>query len=287
MTTSLTVGLVQMTGGVDPARNTDTAVSLVRQAAGQGAAFVLTPEMTGLVDMRRERLLANTTTEADDPTLGALRAAAADLGVWLLIGSLALKASADRDDRLVNRSFLIGPDGAIVARYDKVHLFDVDLADGESYRESSLYDGGTRAVVAETPWGGVGLSVCYDLRFAYLYRALALAGARILTVPSAFTRTTGQAHWHVLLRARAIETGAFVLAPAQVGDHEDGRQTFGHALAVDPWGRVLVDGGAAVGVHLAKLALDEVDRVRARIPSLDHGRSVTVEERAMVEVSVP
>ena len=284
MTTSLTVGLVQMTGGVDVARNTDTAVGLVREAAGQGAAFVLTPEMTGLVDRRRDRLLANTTTEADDPTLAALRAVAADLGVWLLIGSLALKASADRDDRLVNRSFLIGPDGAIAARYDKVHLFDVDLPDGESYRESSLYDGGARAVVAQTPWGGVGLSVCYDLRFASLYRALALAGARILTVPSAFTRTTGEAHWHVLLRARAIETGAFVLAPAQVGRHEDGRQTFGHALAVDPWGRVLVDGGEAVGVHLAKLALDEVDRVRARIPSLDHGRSVTVQERATVEV---
>lgn len=284
MTTSLTVGLVQMTGGVDVARNIDTAVGLVREAAGRGAAFVLTPEMTGLVDRRRDRLLANTTTEADDPTLAALRAVAADLGVWLLIGSLALKASADRDDRLVNRSFLIGPDGAIAARYDKVHLFDVDLPDGESYRESSLYDGGARAVVAETPWGGVGLSVCYDLRFASLYRALALAGARLLTVPSAFTRTTGEAHWHVLLRARAIETGAFVLAPAQVGRHEDGRQTFGHALAVDPWGRVLVDGGEAVGVHLAKLALDEVDRVRARIPSLDHGRSVTVQERATVEV---
>ena len=284
MTTSLTVGLVQMTGGVDVARNTDTAVGLVREAAGRGAAFVLTPEMTGLVDRRRDRLLATTTTEADDPTLAALRAVAADLGVWLLIGSLALKASADRDDRLVNRSFLIGPDGVIAARYDKVHLFDVDLPDGESYRESSLYDGGVRAVVAQTPWGGVGLSVCYDLRFASLYRALALAGARILTVPSAFTRTTGQAHWHVLLRARAIETGAFVLAPAQVGRHEDGRQTFGHALAVDPWGRVLVDGGEAVGVHLAKLALDEVDRVRARIPSLDHGRSVTVQERATVEV---
>ena len=284
MTTSLTVGLVQMTGGVDVARNTDTAVGLVREAAGQGAAFVLTPEMTGLVDRRRDRLLANTTTEADDPTLAALRAVAADLGVWLLIGSLALKASADRDDRLVNRSFLIGPDGAIAARYDKVHLFDVDLPDGDSYRESSLYDAGARAVVAQTPWGGVGLSVCYDLRFASLYRALALAGARLLTVPSAFTRTTGQAHWHVLLRARAIETGAFVLAPAQVGRHEDGRQTFGHALAVDPWGRVLVDGGEAVGVHLAKLALDEVDRVRARIPSLDHGRSVTVQERATVEV---
>ena len=284
MTTSLTVGLVQMTGGVDVARHTDTAVGLVREAAGRGAAFVLTPEMTGLVDRRRDRLLANTTTEADDPTLAALRAVAADLGVWLLIGSLALKASADRDDRLVNRSFLIGPDGAIAARYDKVHLFDVDLPDGESYRESSLYDGGARAVVAQTPWGGVGLSVCYDLRFASLYRALALAGARLLTVPSAFTRTTGEAHWHVLLRARAIETGAFVLAPAQVGRHEDGRQTFGHALAVDPWGRVLVDGGEAVGVHLAKLALDEVDRVRARIPSLDHGRSVTVQERATVEV---
>lgn len=284
MTTSLTVGLVQMTGGVDVARNTHTAVGLVREAAGQGAAFVLTPEMTGLVDRRRDRLLANTTTEADDPTLAALRAVAADLGVWLLIGSLALKASADRDDRLVNRSFLIGSDGAIAARYDKVHLFDVDLPDGESYRESSLYDGGARAVVAQTPWGGVGLSVCYDLRFASLYRALALAGARLLTVPSAFTRTTGQAHWHVLLRARAIETGAFVLAPAQVGRHEDGRRTFGHALAVDPWGRVLVDGGEAVGVHLAKLALDEVDRVRARIPSLDHGRSVTVQERATVEV---
>ena len=284
MTTSLTVGLVQMTGGVDVARNTDTAVGLVREAAGRGAAFVLTPEMTGLVDRRRDRLLANTTTEADDPTLAALRAVAADLGVWLLIGSLALKASADRDDRLVNRSFLIGPDGAIAARYDKVHLFDVDLPDGESYRESSLYDGGARAVVAQTPWGGVGLSVCYDLRFASLYRALARAGARLLTVPSAFTRTTGEAHWHVLLRARAIETGAFVLAPAQVGRHEDGRRTFGHALAVDPWGRVLVDGGEAVGVHLAKLALDEVDRVRARIPSLDHGRSVTVQERATVEV---
>lgn len=273
---TLRVGLVQLTAGLDPAENAAVAVSCVAQAAQAGAQLVLTPEMTGVVDGKRERLQTVVRDEADDLVLAALRDEARRQAVWLLIGSLAVRLPAG--DQLANRSFLIGPDGAVHARYDKLHLFDVDLPGGERYRESSSYAPGAAAVLAQTPWGGLGLTICYDLRFAALYRALAKAGARIIAVPSAFTQVSGEAHWHVLLRARAIETGCFILAPAQCGTHADGRRTFGHSLVVSPWGEVLADGGPAPGVVFADLALGAVDEARSRIPQLKHDRAFDVDK---------
>jgi len=210
--------------------------------------------------------------EASDPALAAWRALAGELGIWLHAGSLVLRS--EEDERFVNRGLLIGPDGGIRARYDKIHMFDVDLDGGESYRESSGFRPGERAVLAQTPWGGYGLTICYDLRFPHLYRLLAQAGARILAVPSAFTRQTGAAHWHTLLRSRAIETGCFVLAAAQCGDHEDGRQTYGHALAVSPWGEVLADAGETPGVVVVDLDLAAVEAARGKVPSLFHDRTI-------------
>jgi predicted amidohydrolase len=207
--------------------------------------------------------------EAEDASVAGYRDLAVETGAWLLAGSLVLRGAGDK---LVNRSLLIGPTGEIAARYDKIHMFDVEIPDGQSYRESRAYQGGARAVTAELPWGRLGLTVCYDMRFAYLYRALAKAGAAFLTVPSAFTRFTGEAHWHVLLRARAIETGCYVIAPAQCGDHEGGRETYGHSLIVAPWGEVLADGGTAPGVTLAAIDPAKVDEARAMVPALDHDR---------------
>jgi hypothetical protein len=261
------VALVQFSASTDIGENIETVTALVSQAAADGAQFVLTPENTGFMESNRQKLFELAVAEADDKTLQALSGQARAAGIWLLVGSLAVQVG---EGKLANRSFLIAPDGNIAARYDKAHMFDVDLPDGESYRESTDYQAGRRAVVAESPWGGIGMTICYDLRFPYLYRKLAQAGARILTVPSAFTRPTGEAHWHILLRARAIETGCFVLAPAQTGIHPSGRRTFGHSLVVDPWGRVLADGGTAVGVINTELDLKEVDRVRRSIPSLGH-----------------
>jgi len=268
-------GLVQMTSTDDPAANRAQAVALVRQAVAAGAGFVLTPEVTNCISSDRAHQRAVLRHEDDDETLAALRAEAEAAGVWLLIGSLAL-LTHDADGRFANRSFLVGPDGGIVARYDKIHMFDVNVSETEQYRESAGYRPGTRAVLADTPFARIGMTVCYDLRFPHLYRRLAQAGAGVLTVPAAFNDTTGAAHWHVLLRARAIETGAWVLAPAQTGFHAatagKPRRTYGHALAVAPWGEVVADGGTDPGVTLVEIDAAQVARARHRVPSLAHDR---------------
>lgn len=259
---------IQMRSGVEIAPNVEAASVLIRQAAGEGAELVATPEMTGCLDIRPGQMSAKLHREADDPALAAFRALARDLGIFLLIGSLAI--SLDGEPRAANRSFLLGPDGAILARYDKIHMFDVDVADGQTYRESRAYRPGTRAVLARTDLASIGLTICFDLRFPALYRRLAQAGADILTCPAAFTRVTGEAHWHTLLRARAIETGSFLLAPAQGGRHEDGRETFGHSLIVSPWGQVLAEADHDTpGVILADLDLAAVADARRRIPALN------------------
>lgn len=268
-------GLVQLSSGDDPSENLVATRALIREAAGQGADFVLTPEVTNCVSGSRDRQLEVLRPEAEDRTLPALQDEARTLGIWLLIGSLALKAERPGAP-FVNRSFLIGPDGAIAARYDKLHMFDVTISATESYRESAGYQPGDRAVLAHTPFAKIGMTICYDLRFAHLFSALARAGAQILTVPSAFARPTGQAHWEPLLRARAIECGAFVLAPAQTGEHPTStdrqRRTHGHSLAVSPWGEVLADGGDDVGITIVDLDIDGVAKSRARVPSLTHFR---------------
>ena len=269
MTSTFNVGLVQMRSGLDPARNLDTAVALIEEAEAGGADYVQTPEMTNIVANRRDVMLAAVASEENDASLAAFRTLARKLGIHLHIGSLAIKVSPER---AANRSFLINPQGDVVARYDKIHMFDVDLAGGESYRESRSYRPGEQAVVADLPWGRIGLTICYDLRFPTLHRALAEAGASFLASPAAFTKQTGEAHWHVLLRARAIENTAFVFAAAQGGRHEDGRDTFGHSLIIDPWGRILAEGGTEPGVVLAKIDPAEVAAARGRIPSLQHGR---------------
>jgi deaminated glutathione amidase len=263
------VGLVQMRSGVDPKANLATALDAIEEAARAGAAYVLTPEMTNILESKRERLLATIADEDADPTLAALRDAARRLSIYIHVGSLAVKVSADK---AANRSFLIDRRGEVIARYDKIHMFDVDLANGESYRESRNYRAGDLAVVVDLPWGRLGVTVCYDLRFPALYRALAEAGASFISIPSAFTRPTGEAHWHVLIRARAIENGAFVFAAAQGGKHESGRETFGHSLVVDPWGQILAEGGTEPGVILADIDPAQVAAARARIPSLHNGR---------------
>jgi predicted amidohydrolase len=264
-----TVGLIAMRSGRDPQTNLDALLAAIDQAKRGGAEYVLTPEMTNIMEVKRERLFANILPDETDPILATLREVARKLGIFIHIGSLAIKASSEK---AVNRSFLIDRKGEIVARYDKIHMFDVDLGSGESYRESNSYRAGELAVVADLPWGRIGLTVCYDLRFPALYRALAEAGASFLAIPSAFTRVTGEAHWHVLMRARAIENGCFVFAAAQGGKHENGRETFGHSLVVDPWGRILAEGGTEPGVVLAEIDPAEVAAARAKIPSLQHGR---------------
>jgi deaminated glutathione amidase len=271
-------GLVQLTVGDDPVANLTQTLTQIRAAAAGGAGFVLTPECTNMLSSDRAHQRANLHLEADDPTLAALRAEAQALQIWLLIGSLGL-LTQDADLRFANRSFLIAPTGEIAARYDKIHMFDVNVSETEVYRESAGYRPGTKAVLAETPFGKIGLTVCYDLRFAHLHRRLAQAGAQILTVPAAFNNITGAAHWHVLLRARAIETGCFVLAPAQTGFHPEskgkGRRTYGHSLAVAPWGEVLADGGTEAGVTFVDLDLSQVTKARARVPALTHDREFT------------
>jgi predicted amidohydrolase len=269
------VALVQMRSGVNPKINLATALSAIEEAARGGAAYVLTPEMTNIMEIKRERLFATITDEEDDLTLSALREAARQHGIYLHIGSLAVKASPDK---AANRSFLIDRRGDVIARYDKIHMFDVDLANGESYRESRNFRAGELAVVADLPWGRLGVTVCYDLRFPALYRALAEAGASFFSIPAAFTRQTGEAHWHVLLRARAIENGCFVFAAAQAGKHENGRETFGHSLIVDPWGKILAEAGTEPGVIVADIDPAQVAAARARIPSLLHGRRFEVIE---------
>lgn len=270
--------LIQLSVSDDPAANLPVTLDLVRAAATGGAGFVLTPECTNILSSDRAHQQAVLHPEETDPTFAALRAEAERLGIWLLIGSLALK-TGDADGRFANRSFLIAPAGEIVARYDKIHMFDVDVAPTEKYRESEGYRPGSKAVLAQTPFARIGLSVCYDLRFPQLFRRLAKGGAQILTVPAAFNDTTGAAHWESLLRARAIENGCFVLAPAQCGTHAAHagrpRRTHGHSLAVAPWGEVLADAGMAPGVTLVDIDLRRVDEARARVPSLSHDREFT------------
>jgi predicted amidohydrolase len=266
---SFNAAMIQMRSGLDPAANLAAALDLIHQAKEAGADYVLTPEMTNILAAKREQLFAKIVPEEQDATLTTLREVARKLAIYIHIGSLAIKASPEK---AANRSFLIDRRGEVAARYDKIHMFDVDLAGGESYRESNTYRPGELAMVADLPWGRLGLTVCYDLRFPALYRALAEAGASFLAIPSAFTRQTGEAHWHVLQRARAIENGCFVFAAAQGGKHENGRETYGHSLVVDPWGRILAEGGSEPGVVMAQVDPSEAVAARSRIPSLHHGR---------------
>ena len=266
--------LVQLRAGRTIAPNLDAAEALIREAARGGAQYVQTPENTALMELDPALVLAQVRNEASSEPLRRFCALAAELGIWLHIGSLGIKAD---ETRAANRSFLIDPQGVITARYDKLHMFDVDLAGGESYRESQYYAPGSKAVVADLPWGRLGMTICYDLRFAALYRALATAGADLIAIPAAFTKQTGEAHWHVLVRARAIETGSFVLAAAQGGLHENGRETFGHSMIVSPWGEILAEAGEDPCVIFADIDLARCDEARAAIPALKHGRPFEIE----------
>ena len=273
------VALLQARTGIDPEANARALAAAVEEAAAGGAAMLFTPEMSGLLDRDRERAAASLRLPEEDPVLAAVRAAAAKAGIWVHLGSLAVRRADE--PRLANRAFLIDGAGAIRATYDKLHLFDVDLPTGESWRESAAYaPGEATVVVEETPVGPLGLSICYDLRFPDLYRALTDAGAKVIAIPAAFTVPTGAAHWHVLMRARAIEAGVFVVAAAQAGRHEDGRETYGHSLVVGPWGEVLLDKGPEPGLAFAEIDLEEVDRVRARVPAIRHRRPIPTVTRA-------
>jgi predicted amidohydrolase len=267
------VALYQARTGINPEANAQALTEAVEQAAAGGALMLFTPEMSGLLDRDRKRARLHITDETSDPVLAAVREAARRWRLWINLGSLALNEGR-ADERLVNRGFVIDDKGEIRARYDKIHLFDIDLPSGESWRESAAYAPGESTTIVDTPLGPLGLSICYDLRFPDLYRALSDAGATVLSVPSAFTVPTGQAHWHVLLRARAIEAGAFVIAAAQVGEHEDGRRTYGHSLIVDPWGRVLLDMGEQQGIAFAEINPGQVEEVRGSLPAIRHRRSI-------------
>jgi deaminated glutathione amidase len=267
------IAIGQTNSGINPTENAATLVAMAETAAQAGAKMLFTPEMSGLLDRDRARAATNITTEADDIVLSALCKAAAAHNIWIALGSLAL-AGEREDGRLVNRSFVIDDRGIIRARYDKLHLFDVDLTTGESWRESARYAPGDIAVVVDTPIATLGLSVCYDLRFPALYGALSDAGAQLLAVPAAFTVPTGEAHWHILLRARAIENAAYVVAAAQSGLHQDGRSTYGHSLVIDPWGNVLLDMGEGQGVGFAEIDLEAVQKTRNQVPVLDHRRPI-------------
>ena len=266
---SFTAAMVQMRTALLPEPSLEQGTRLIREAVAQGAEYVQTPEVSNMMQLNRTALFAQLKSEEDDPSLKAYRALAKELGIHLHIGSLALRFS---DEKAVNRSFLIGPDGTVLASYDKIHMFDIDLPGGESYRESANYQPGETAVISDLQWGRLGLTICYDVRFPALYRALAESGASFISVPSAFTRKTGEAHWHTLLRARAIETGCFVFAAAQCGLHENKRETFGHSLIIDPWGEILAEGGVEPGVIVARIDPARVETVRQTIPSLQHGR---------------
>lgn len=265
--------LVQLRSSSKPAENVDAAARLITEAQASGAHYVQTPEMTNIMDSGRAALFEALTEEAQDSSLARFRELARSLSIFLHIGSLAIKVSPDR---AANRSFLIDPAGEIAARYDKIHMFDVELGNGEYYRESNSYNPGETAVVADLPWGGLGLSICYDLRFPALYRALAEASASFLAAPAAFTRTTGEAHWHVLLRARAIENGCFVMAAAQGGRHDNGRETYGHSLIVSPWGEIIAESGSEPGIIMAEIDPARVTEARRQIPSLQHGRRFSI-----------
>ena len=284
MSEGFTAACIQFTAGPDPEPNLQVVCDLIRRARDAGADLIMTPEATNFIESGRRRR-DKARPEAEDPFLAGMRDLARETGAWLLAGSLVIDpdrepGAAAGETRLANRSLLLDANGAVVARYDKIHMFDIDLPGGESYRESNAYRPGGRTVVADTPWGRLGMSVCYDLRFPHLYRALAQAGADFLTVPSVFTVPTGTAHWHVLLRARAIETGCFVFAPAQWGEHAAGRRSYGHALIVDPWGEVLADAGEGVGLVTARIDPTRIAEVRRMVPSLQHDRPFTPPELA-------
>jgi len=269
------IAVLQMTSGIDPAENARTLAEGVARAAGEGAQMLFTPEMSGLIDRNRARAAAHIVREEDDPVLAASREAAARAGIWVALGSIAVRREG-ADGRFANRSLVIGPDGTVRARYDKIHMFDVDLASGESWRESNAYAPGEELGVAEgTPLGRLGLAVCYDVRFPALFEALGQRGCDAIAIPAAFTVPTGKAHWHLLQRARAVEASAFVIAAAQVGRHEDGRETYGHSLAVDPWGEVLLDmGGESAGLGFAEIDMGRLAEVRAQLPSLANRREI-------------
>ncbi len=271
MTGTFRAALVQINAGPDPAANADTNARLLNDAACAGAEFVMFPEVCNMIEPDRPACRAKAKPAAEDETLTRLRAGASEHGVWVLVGSIVAQ-SEDAPGKLANRSFLIDDKGEVAGSYDKMHLFDVDVGAGDVYRESDTYHAGSCVTLVPTPWGVFGMTVCYDMRFPHLYRDLAKAGAVMLSAPSAFTRPTGEAHWHVLLRARAIECGAFVFAPAQTGDHAGGRKTYGHSLAVGPWGEVLADGGTGPGITYAEIDTAKALEARKRIPSLQHDR---------------
>ena len=269
---SVRIALYQAQSGIDPAANSDKLVGALREAAAGGAAMLFTPEMSGMLDRDRERALGKARSEKDDRVLASVRDAAAEMGIWVHLGSLALKGDSGK---LVNRGFVIDDRGEVRARYDKIHLFDVDLPTGESWRESAMYEGGNSAVIVpDTPVGKLGLTICYDLRFPELFQRLSDAGADLISVPAAFTVPTGRAHWQVLLRARAIEAELFVVAAAQAGRHEDGRETYGHSLVVDPWGEVLLEMGEEPGLAFADVDLGRIAEVRSRIPVHQHRKPI-------------
>jgi predicted amidohydrolase len=271
---SFNAAMVQMCSGLLPEANLEQGTKLIRQAAADDADYVQTPEVSNMIQSNRKALFEHLATEEDDLSLKAYRALAQELKIHLHIGSLALRFSPDR---AVNRSFLIGPDGMVLASYDKIHMFDIDLPGGESYRESANYQPGETAVISDLPWGRIGLTICYDMRFPALYRALAETGASFLTAPSAFTVRTGEAHWHTLLRARAIENGCFVFAAAQAGTHESKRQSYGHSLIVAPWGEILAEGGGSeTGIVMARIDPALVETARKTVPSLQHGRRFSI-----------
>jgi predicted amidohydrolase len=272
MSEAFKVACIQTNSERDVAPNIEAVSGLVRQAHDQGADFILLPESVNMMEPKGRNVREKIAYEEDDVFLASFQKLAKDLGVWILLGSLLVRIS---DEQAANRSILINSNGDVVTRYDKIHMFDVDVGDGQSYRESKLYRPGESVIVTDTPWGSLGLTICYDVRFPYLYRALAHQGALFMTVPAAFTRVTGEAHWHVLLRARAIENGCFIFAPAQTGDHAEGRQTFGHSLIIDPWGTVLVDGGTDVGFVMAEIDPAQVAKARGKVPSLTHDRSLS------------
>ena len=277
MSSSFKAACVQTSSQLDMDANLEAASALVRDAADNGAQMVLLPENVSLMGTNREQALAMAMPEARHKALPVFTELAREKGVWLMVGSLSVRLdeAGGGEDMLANRSLLISDQGEVMVRYDKIHMFDVNIEGGESHRESETYRPGAQAVVAATPWGGLGMTICYDLRFPYLYRSLAQAGAHFMSVPSAFTRVSGRAHWHVLLRARAVETGCYIFAPAQCGDHANDRQTYGHSLIIDPWGKILAEAGESPCVIAADIDPSRVAAVRAMIPSLKHDRKFT------------
>ena len=278
MATPFNAACIQMCSGRDPQSNIEIAAELVRQAAGDGADLIMTPEMTNIIDSPRSSVAAKVQVEENCPAVAKFADLAAETGKYILAGSLGVQASAGK---LANRSLLFAPDGSVLARYDKAHMFDVDLPDGERYRESSTFAAGDKIVFTDLPWGRLGLTICYDVRFAYQYRMLAQQGCSFISVPAAFTVPTGAAHWHILLRARAIETGCFIFAPAQSGSHEEGRKTYGHGLIVSPWGEVLADAGETTsGIVMAEIDPTKVIQARSRVPALLHDKALGIADGA-------